>query len=162
MRISDRSSDVCSADLDLFGRIDSQVEAARAAYLASAAARDAATLSVAAATASGYITLLGLDARREVVRLTISSRAEALRLARSRANAGYTSELELRQAEAEYEAAAQILPQVDLAISRQENALSVLTGRAPRSEEHTSELQSLMRISYAVFCLKKNNKKKSN
>src|SRR3546814_5801694 len=29
-----------------------------------------------------------------------------------------------------------------------------------RSEEHTSELQSLMRISYAVFCLKKKNKKK--
>src|SRR3546814_3604028 len=28
-------------------------------------------------------------------------------------------------------------------------------GRAHRSEEHTSELQSLMRISYAVFCLKK-------
>src|SRR3546814_8931513 len=30
--------------------------------------------------------------------------------------------------------------------------------RAPRSEEHTSELQSLMRTSYAVFCLKKKNK----
>src|SRR3546814_9299525 len=30
-----------------------------------------------------------------------------------------------------------------------------VTGVAPRSEEHTSELQSLMRISYAVFCLKK-------
>src|SRR3546814_5948315 len=30
-----------------------------------------------------------------------------------------------------------------------------------RSEEHTSELQSLMRISYAVFCLKKKNKIKS-
>src|SRR3546814_2518201 len=30
---------------------------------------------------------------------------------------------------------------------------------ADRSEEHTSELQSLMRISYAVFCLKKKNKK---
>src|SRR3546814_1386561 len=29
---------------------------------------------------------------------------------------------------------------------------------AARSEEHTSELQSLMRISYAVFCLKKNKK----
>src|SRR3546814_9424403 len=28
----------------------------------------------------------------------------------------------------------------------------------PRSEEHTSELQSLMRISYAVFCLKKKKK----
>src|SRR3546814_1888627 len=33
-------------------------------------------------------------------------------------------------------------------------------GGIPRSEEHTSELQSLMRISYAVFCLKKKNKEK--
>src|SRR3546814_4768169 len=32
-------------------------------------------------------------------------------------------------------------------------------GGASRSEEHTSELQSLMRISYAVFCLKKKKKK---
>src|SRR3546814_1030455 len=31
----------------------------------------------------------------------------------------------------------------------------------PRSEEHTSELQSLMRISYAVFCLKKKKKKQT-
>src|SRR3546814_5199030 len=31
--------------------------------------------------------------------------------------------------------------------------------RSQRSEEHTSELQSLMRISYAVFCLKKKNKR---
>src|SRR3546814_1273430 len=31
---------------------------------------------------------------------------------------------------------------------------------ASRSEEHTSELQSLMRISYAVFCLKKKKKKR--
>src|SRR3546814_3401370 len=31
-----------------------------------------------------------------------------------------------------------------------------------RSEEHTSELQSLMRISYAVFCLKKKNKRNKN
>src|SRR3546814_1265604 len=35
----------------------------------------------------------------------------------------------------------------------------LLPGAALRSEEHTSELQSLMRISYAVFCLKK---KKNN
>src|SRR3546814_2244578 len=33
-------------------------------------------------------------------------------------------------------------------------------GGTGRSEEHTSELQSLMRISYAVFCLKKTNKNK--
>src|SRR3546814_1537260 len=36
---------------------------------------------------------------------------------------------------------------------------ALLRPTAPRSEEHTSELQSLMRISYAVFCLKKKNTK---
>src|SRR3546814_2059962 len=35
-------------------------------------------------------------------------------------------------------------------------------GSASRSEEHTSELQSLMRISYAVFCLKKKKEQSSN
>src|SRR3546814_9972372 len=35
---------------------------------------------------------------------------------------------------------------------------AALRERAFRSEEHTSELQSLMRISYAVFCLKKKHK----
>src|SRR3546814_12696858 len=39
-------------------------------------------------------------------------------------------------------------------------AIGVLAHRACRSEEHTSELQSLMRISYAVFCLKKKKHKK--
>src|SRR3546814_1467733 len=34
---------------------------------------------------------------------------------------------------------------------------AIAAGFFVRSEEHTSELQSLMRISYAVFCLKKNN-----
>src|SRR3546814_8832229 len=41
---------------------------------------------------------------------------------------------------------------------RQTKGLAIIFAR---SEEHTSELQSLMRISYAVFCLKKNNKKQS-
>src|SRR3546814_6968166 len=44
-------------------------------------------------------------------------------------------------------------------------ALSLSKGRSylpTRSEEHTSELQSLMRISYAVFCLKKKNKTTKN
>src|SRR3546814_2519793 len=40
------------------------------------------------------------------------------------------------------------------------SGLKVTTGSGIRSEEHTSELQSLMRISYAVFCLKKKKHKK--
>src|SRR3546814_6746616 len=41
---------------------------------------------------------------------------------------------------------------------RLDQLLDLLTDYDIRSEEHTSELQSLMRISYAVFCLKKTNK----
>src|SRR3546814_4918954 len=40
--------------------------------------------------------------------------------------------------------------------------ISSRTGMPRRSEEHTSELQSLMRISYAVFCLKKKNTTKNH
>src|SRR3546814_7721409 len=40
--------------------------------------------------------------------------------------------------------------------------LSDIAIHNPRSEEHTSELQSLMRISYAVFCLKKKKKTNNN
>src|SRR3546814_1245675 len=40
----------------------------------------------------------------------------------------------------------------------EEDALLAVESQRQRSEEHTSELQSLMRISYAVFCLKKKNK----
>src|SRR3546814_3021882 len=44
---------------------------------------------------------------------------------------------------------------------RRERDEARLCAGAARSEEHTSELQSLMRISYAVFCLKKKKKHKA-
>src|SRR3546814_4318069 len=40
---------------------------------------------------------------------------------------------------------------------RDPKEIKFLPGMTPRSEEHTSELQSLMRISYAAFCLNKKN-----
>src|SRR3546814_8352467 len=55
-------------------------------------------------------------------------------------------------------------PEVVAAIGKLEDLgvpLLVATGRRLRSKEHTSELQSLMRISYAVFCLKKQKKKET-
>src|SRR3546814_4437541 len=53
-------------------------------------------------------------------------------------------------------------PAAGITAFHRQHALQIIEDRlhapeAPRSEEHTSELQSLMRISYAVFCLKKKN-----
>src|SRR3546814_7735901 len=51
-------------------------------------------------------------------------------------------------------------PSVNPAANRSAPAQPIMAALSVRSEEHTSELQSLMRISYAVFCLKK--KKQQN
>src|SRR3546814_3883481 len=46
-----------------------------------------------------------------------------------------------------------------LVLGGETREMTLLFADVRRSEEHTSELQSLMRISYAVFCLKKNKNK---
>src|SRR3546814_8038045 len=57
---------------------------------------------------------------------------------------------------------------LDSAVDRQGAGRSARPGarprgaRHPRSEEHTSEIQTRMRISYAVFCLNKNKKQQQN
>src|SRR3546814_3105773 len=51
--------------------------------------------------------------------------------------------------------------QVRLGLSTEEALYVPIIGMLCRSEEHTSELQSLMRISYAVFCLNKTKKSQS-
>src|SRR3546814_19167288 len=61
----------------------------------------------------------------------------------------YTTLFRSPRASRRKRAAAQAAPGVSASPAR----------RGLRSEEHTSELQSLMRISYAVFCLKKNKEK---
>ena len=118
-------------EIDLWGRVDALGQAADAQLQASASARDSAALSVAATVVSGYVNLRALDARIEVARQTLEARASALQLARSRQERGYTSALETQQSEAEYRATAAVVPQLDLAIRRQEHALRLLTGDAP-------------------------------
>src|SRR3546814_1553387 len=54
---------------------------------------------------------------------------------------------------------ARAIAPVDEGNLRESIDVSTRLARSQRSEEHTSELQSLMRISYAVFCLKKKKKK---
>jgi len=132
-----------SYELDLFGKNAARVDAAKAGVAASAASAEAARLSVTAATATGYITLLALDKRLEVLEATREARARALKFARDRAEVGYTSQLELRQAEAEYQATVQLLPQLKAQIARQENALSVLTGALPGTITRGGSLEAL-------------------
>ncbi|WP_336965982.1 efflux transporter outer membrane subunit [Sphingobium aquiterrae] len=130
-------------EIDLFGRLADSTSAARSAYLASEAARDTVRLAITSATASQYISLLGLDARLEIARKTLAARADSLRIATSRDQAGYAPKLELRQAQVEYDAAAQIIPQIEGAIARTEDSLSQLTGDVPGAIARGARLDAL-------------------
>ena len=132
-----------SYEIDLFGKNAARIDAAEAGVAASIAGAEAARLSVTAAAASGYITLLALDARLTVLEQTLDARGQARKFARDRAEVGYTSQLELRQAEAEYQATAQLVPQLKAQIARQENALAVLTGRLPGEIERGGTFNDL-------------------
>lgn len=120
-------------EIDVWGRLASLTEAARAAYAAEQASADAAALSVAASTASGYLNLRGLDAQLALAHATLRLRAQSRDLARRRFEVGYSSRLEWLQAQAEYQSAAEQIPQLQRQIFELENALSLLTGASPGS-----------------------------
>lgn len=130
-------------DLDLFGRLKNSSAAAQAQLLANEYSRETVRLAIASSVASSYIQLRLLDARLVVLRKTLNARAASLALIRRRADAGYGTQLELAQAEAEYEAAAQQVPAIDLAIVKQENGLSVLLGHPPADLPRGSDLSGL-------------------
>ncbi|MGF7148922.1 NodT family efflux transporter outer membrane factor (OMF) lipoprotein [Sphingomonas zeicaulis] len=118
-------------EADLFGRLASATDASRKTLAATGFARDTLRIALVATIVSGYATLRGLDAQRAIVAATVEARAGELAVIRRRYRSGYGSLLELRQAETAYESAARLVPVTELAITRQENGLSLLAGDAP-------------------------------
>lgn len=131
-------------EIDLFGRIRTQIRAAALQYRASQAERDAAALAVAASTAQNYIALLALDEQLRITRETVASRAEALRLASDQARVGYISQLQLTQAQSEYQSVLQSIPELELATRRQENAVRVLAGELPGAVQRGKSFRDLV------------------
>jgi NodT family efflux transporter outer membrane factor (OMF) lipoprotein len=132
-----------SYEVDLFGRLATASAAARASLLATEAARDTVKLAVAASAAGGYISLRALDARLSLLHDTLQARAESLRVVRRRAETGYAATLDLQQAQADYYATEQLIPATELAIRRQEDALSLLLGENPRAIERGAALDAV-------------------
>ncbi len=135
-----------SYEADLFGRLSANTDASRKALAASEFARDGVRIALISTVVSGYVTLRSLDAQLAIVEDALQSRANELALIRRRYQAGYAGQLELRQAETAYEAAARLVPATRLLITRQENALSLLAGDAPGPIARGSDLDALQRI----------------
>jgi NodT family efflux transporter outer membrane factor (OMF) lipoprotein len=132
-----------SYELDLFGTRGYATQAARYDLAVQEAASAAAALAVAANMASGYLNLRGLDAQLALARATLASRQRSLDLARRQFEVGYSSRLELSQAESEYRNTTAVIPQLERSIAQQENALSVLAGDNPGPVARGAQLADL-------------------
>ncbi|WP_147696080.1 efflux transporter outer membrane subunit [Vogesella mureinivorans] len=121
-----------SWEFDLWGKEARKREAANADLAQTERLLDGARQSLSAQVASTYFQLLSYDAQLASVQATLQGREESLTLRKKRFNGGMTSELELKQAEAEAASARAAVPRLKQAVRQTEHALAVLTGVNPR------------------------------
>lgn len=119
-------------ELDVWGLTRRGLQAAQADLGAQEAAARAVALFLVSDVATAYLQLLELDQERAVAESTLASRRATLTLAQSRFQQGLTSELDVRQFEAQVSAPAATLAQIERLRARQEHLLSVLIGTPPR------------------------------
>jgi len=117
-----------SFELDFWGKLRRGRESTRDFVLASRYGRDTIALSIAGLVSQGYIALRSLDAQVAASRSSLETRDKALDLVKARFAAGFSSELDLRQAESARAAVAS--QTADLAQSRAlaQHQLALLTG----------------------------------
>jgi len=120
-----------SWEIDLWGRIERQSEAARANVLATDEARRGVILTLVSTVATNYLTLRGLDEQLVIAKSTLGTYAESVRLYQLQFKYGQTSQMTVSQVQSQYETAAVQIPLLESQIAQAENALSVLLGRNP-------------------------------
>jgi multidrug efflux system outer membrane protein len=120
-----------SWEIDFWGKFRRATEASRAELIGTEEARRTVVLTLVSAVAAAYLDIRALDKQLEITQRTADSRRGTLELFELRFQNGIISEVDLSQAESEYEDALARLPDIERAIGQTENALSVLLGRNP-------------------------------
>ena len=132
-----------SYEVDVFGK-NRHAWRAKKWQTAAAEAQQAATqVSVSTAVVRLYVQLTALQAQKKLLQNTLRSREQALKIAQDKARVGYSSQLELNQAQAEYAATKQQIPINQKAISQSQHALSTLIGSVPQALPAADSLKSL-------------------
>jgi multidrug efflux system outer membrane protein len=132
-----------SWQIDLFGRVRRQTEAAQAQVYASEQGRRGVILSVVAGVATTYIRLRGLDRQLAISIETAASYERSLDIFRLRYQYGTVSRLELAQVESQYYQAQAAIPRFEAQIAAQENLLSILLGQNPGFVNRGRDIDSM-------------------
>jgi outer membrane protein, multidrug efflux system len=118
-------------ELDLFGRVRRNVQAARADVGASEATLRDARVSVIAEVARDYFILRGLQDQLDLTQRNAENQFSTLKLTRTRLEAGRGNELDTSRAEAQWQTTVSTIPNLQASIATTIYRLSVLTGRPP-------------------------------
>ncbi len=118
-----------SFEVDFWGKLRRGAEAASAQALGSRYAKEVVLLSLASLTTQTYFSLRSLDAQIATTRNTLATRSDGLALVKRRVDAGYASDLDLRQAEGATTDASAQLKELVRQRALAEHLLGVLTGK---------------------------------
>jgi len=137
-----------SWELDLFGGLRRDREAALAEYQASEAGAAAVKLAVAAQTADLYMTIRGLQVRLDVAGRQIQTQQELLAKIKQLHDQGLAAELQLRQAEGALAQVRATVPVLQAGLDAAMNAMDVMLGGAPGT--HRQELAEARSVLPAI------------
>jgi NodT family efflux transporter outer membrane factor (OMF) lipoprotein len=118
-------------ELDFWGRLRRNTEAAQADLLATEDARYAVMATLVAQVGEAYLTLRALDLSLEIARRTVASRTQSVALVQARLDGGVAGVLDLRQAETLLYDATKTIPELERQIEENENFISILLGQNP-------------------------------
>jgi multidrug efflux system outer membrane protein len=118
-------------ELDVFGRIRREAEAATATYFATEMDRRGVYITLVADVAQFYFDLRELDLELEIARRTLKLNDDTVQFYRSRYDTGISNRLEVEQAVANRARTAAIIPDLERRIVIQENLINFLLGRNP-------------------------------
>lgn len=130
-----------SWELDIWGKIRRQKQAALADYLQSYEAQRAVHTRLVAQVADGYYTLLMIDAQLEVAQRNVHLSDSIVQMLRLQKTAGEVTELAIQQAVSQQQNAAILVPQLEQALALQQNALRLLAGTWPGDVVRSRKLE---------------------
>jgi multidrug efflux system outer membrane protein len=130
-------------ELDVWGRVRSQNEAAHARYVASEEGRRAVATILVGDVMESYLSLRALDLELDIARRTGAVAEEQLQLTRARQQGGVGNNLDVKQAEQLLYIARGQVAAAERAIAEREHALSLLLGRAPGDIDRGRPLEAL-------------------
>jgi len=133
-----------SWEADIWGKIRSSKRASEASYLQSVAAHQAVKTQLIASIATTYYQLLALDQQLDITKQSVSTREKSVETIKALKDAGQVTQVAVDQNIAQYNNARVLQVDIEAAIFRTENVLSLLLGKVPQHFERGAlETQSI-------------------